>query len=168
MLVSYMSAVLDPNLLNWCWRRLLSKKRVCSFYFLMTSNFPYIDDYTLLMTRKFLYNDECLSFAEMVTRQSKDKYTHLRSMKNELRSTLAPDAKRQKFGEGKFEGPTTLALFQASISPTPPSVVVVALPSSIVAHPVTHFKRKGKVGRVLGRTQLPLLAEPITSSLTRS
>ena len=95
----------------------------------------------------------------MVTRQSKDKYTYLRSMKNELQSTLAPDAKRQKFGEGKFEGPTTLALFQASVSPTPLSVVVVALPSSIVAHPVTHFKGKGKVGRVY---------EPITSSLMRS
>ncbi|KAK9993438.1 hypothetical protein SO802_023141 [Lithocarpus litseifolius] len=35
--------------------------------FLMTSNFPYNDDFALLMTRKFLYNNECLSFAEMAS-----------------------------------------------------------------------------------------------------
>ena len=77
----------------------------------MTRNFPYIDDYELLMTRKSLYNDECLSFVKMATRQSKDKYARLRSMKSEPLSSLALDVKRRKFGEGKFEGPTLLALF---------------------------------------------------------
>ena len=77
----------------------------------MTSNFPYTDDFALLMTRKSVYNDECLSFTEMATRQSKDKYAHLRSMKSEPLSLLAHDAKRQKFGKEKFEGPTPLALF---------------------------------------------------------
>ena len=48
------------------------------------------------MTRKSLYNDECLSFAKMATRQSKDKYAHLRSMKSEPLSLLAPNAKRRK------------------------------------------------------------------------
>ena len=81
------------------------------FFFKMTRNFPYIDDYELLMTRKSLYNDECLSFVEMATRQSKDKYARLRSMKSEPLSSLALDVKRRKFGEGKFEGPTLLALF---------------------------------------------------------
>ena len=97
------------------------------------------------MTRKFLYNDNCLSFAEMATRQSKDKYAHLTSMKSEPLSLLAPDAKRWKFGEGKFEGPTPLALFQASISPTPSPEVVAVLPSSAVAPPITHSKGKSKV-----------------------
>ena len=77
----------------------------------MMSNFPYTDDYALLMMRKSFYNDECSYFAKMVTRQSKDKYAHLRSIKSEPLSSLAPDAKRQKFGEGKFEGTTPLALF---------------------------------------------------------
>ena len=68
-------------------------------------------------------------------------------MKSEPLSSLAPDAKRQKFGEGKFEGPTFLALFQASVSPTPSTEVVVALPSSVIAPPVTRSKGKGKVGK---------------------
>ena len=147
MLVGYMSVVLDPNLSNWCWRRLLLKKGVCSFYFLMTSNFPYNNNYTFLMIRKLLYNDECLSFAEMATRQSKDKYARLRSIKSESLSSLALDAKRRKFGEGKFEGPIPLALFQASISLTPTSEVVVVLPSLAVALLVTLSKGKGKVGK---------------------
>ena len=63
------------------------------------------------MTRKYFYNDECLSFLKMATRQSKDKYARLRSMKNEPLSSLALDAKRCKFGEGEFEGLTPLALF---------------------------------------------------------
>lgn len=77
----------------------------------MTINFPYTDDYALPMTRKSFYNDECSSFIEMATRQSKDNYAHLRSMKNEPLSSLALDTKKRKFDEGKFEGPTPLALF---------------------------------------------------------
>ena len=122
------------------------KKGVSSFYFLMTSNFPHNDDYVLLMMRKYIYNDECLSFAEMVTRQSKDKYAHLRSMKSEHLSLLAPDAKRRKLGEGKFEGPSPLTLFQASISLTPSLEVVATLPSSAIAPPVIRSKGKGKAG----------------------
>ena len=99
----------------------------------------------LVVMNNFLYNDKCLSFAEMSTRQSKDKYARLRSMKSEPLSSLAPDAKRRKFGKGKFEGPTPLALFQASISPTPSANVVAALPLSAAAPPVTCSKRKGKV-----------------------
>ena len=113
----------------------------------MTSNFPYTDDYALLMMRKYLYNDKCSSFAEMVTGQSKDKYPRLRSIKSEPLSSLAPDAKRPKFGKGKFEAPSLLALFQAPVSQTPSSEVVAALRSSIVTPPVTRFKRKGKVGK---------------------
>lgn len=113
----------------------------------MTSNFPYNNNYTFLMIRKLLYNDEYLSFAEMATRQSKDKYARLRSIKSEPLSSLALDAKRRKFGEGKFEGPIPLALFQASISLTPTSEVVVVLPSLAVALLVTLSKGKGKVGK---------------------
>ncbi|KAL0012174.1 hypothetical protein SO802_007282 [Lithocarpus litseifolius] len=50
---------------------------------------------------------------EMATRQSKDKYARLRSMKSEPLSMLAPDAKKRK-----FEGPTLLALFEALVSLT--------------------------------------------------
>ena len=113
----------------------------------MTSNFPYTDDYALLMMRKSLYNDECPSFTEMATRQSKDKYARLRCMKSEPLSSLAPNAKRRKFGKGKFEGPTPLALFQAPVSPTPSLKVVAALPSSVVAPPITCSKGKGKAGK---------------------
>ena len=101
----------------------------------------------LVVMNNFLYNDKCLSFAEMSTRQSKDKYARLRSMKSEPLSSLAPDAKRRKFGKGKFEGPTPLALFQASISPTPSTKVVAALPLSAVAPPVTCSKGKARLGR---------------------
>ena len=113
----------------------------------MMSNFPYTDDYALLMTRKSLYNDKRPSFAEMATGQSKEKYAYLRSMKSEPLSSLAPNAKRRKFGEGKFEGPTPLALFQAPVSQTLSPKVVAALPSSVIAPPVTHSKGKGKVGK---------------------
>ena len=99
------------------------------------------------MTSNFLYNDKFLSFVEMVTRQSKYKYACLRSMKSEPLSSLAPDAKRRKLGEGKFEGPTFLALFQAFVSPTPSTEVVAAIPSSVVTPPVTCSKGKGKVGK---------------------
>lgn len=66
-------------------------------------------------------------------------------MKNEPLSSLAPDAKRRKFGEGKYEGPTPLALFQALVSPTPAPKMVVGLPSSAVTPPITHSKGKGRV-----------------------
>ena len=113
----------------------------------MTSNFPYIDDYALLMMRKYFYNDDCLFFVEMATRQSKDKYARLKSMKNESLSSLALDAKRCKFGEGNFKGLAPLALFQAPVSPTLSPEVVFVLPSSVVAPLVIRSKRKGKVGK---------------------
>ena len=113
----------------------------------MMSNFPYTDDYALLMTRKSHYNDERPSFAEMATGQSKEKYARLRSMKSEPLSSLAPNEKRRKFGEGKFEGPTPLALFQAPVSQTLSLKVVATLPSSVIAPPVTHSKGKGKFGK---------------------
>ena len=68
-------------------------------------------------------------------------------MKSEPLSSLPPDAKRRKFGEGKFEGPTPLALFQASISPTPSTNVVAALPLSTVAPPLLVLKGKARLGR---------------------
>ena len=111
----------------------------------MTRNFPYTDNYALLMMRKSFYNQDFSSFVEMATRQSKDKYARLRSMKNEPLSSLVLDAKRHKFGKGKFEGPALLALFQVPVSPTLSSKVVAALSSSTVASPITHSKGKGKV-----------------------
>nr|XP_023890083.1 calcium-dependent protein kinase SK5-like [Quercus suber] len=57
----------------------------------------------------------------MVTRQSKDKYARLKSMRNEPLSLLALDAKRQ---------------------------VVAVLPSSTVTPPITRSKGKGKVGKI--------------------
>ena len=70
----------------------------------MTSNFPYTNKYALLMTRKSLYNDECLSFAEMATRQSKDKYARLRSMKSEPLSFLAPNARGKNLVKESLKG----------------------------------------------------------------
>ena len=61
--------------------------------------------------------------------------------------SLAPDAKRRKFGEGEFEGSTPLALFQAFVSLTPYTEVVAVVPSSTVAPPITRSKEKGKVGK---------------------
>nr|POE60023.1 hypothetical protein CFP56_03616 [Quercus suber] len=65
----------------------------------MVRNFPYTDDYALLMMRKSLYNNECLSFAEMATRQSKDKYAH-KVVDPLPSSAIAPPVTRSK-GKGK-------------------------------------------------------------------
>ena len=57
----------------------------------------------------------------MATRYSKDKYIHVKNLKNEPLSQLTPRSKKRKLDEGKDKTPTPLSLFGTPSSPTPPS-----------------------------------------------
>nr|POE83558.1 hypothetical protein CFP56_60145 [Quercus suber] len=77
----------------------------------------------------------------MATRYSKDKYAHVKSLKNEPLSLLTPGSKKRKLDEGKDETPAPLSFFGTPSSPTP-SLEMMAFTS-----PATHSKGKGKVGK---------------------
>ena len=77
----------------------------------------------------------------MATRYSKEKYAHIRGMKNEPLSSLAMDSKKQKLGDEKGDTVVPPSIQTASSSPTP-SFEVTTFTSS-----TTHSKGKGKVGK---------------------
>ena len=80
-------------------------------------------------------------FAKMATRYSKDKYTRVKSLKNEPLSQLTPGSKICKLDKGKDETPTPLSLFGTPSSPTHSLEMMTFTP------PITHSKGNGKVGK---------------------
>ena len=77
----------------------------------------------------------------MATRYSKDKYTHVKSLKNEPLSQLTPRLKKCKLDEGKDENPIPMSLFGTLSSPTPSLEMMTFTP------PTTCSKGEGKVGK---------------------
>ena len=82
-----------------------------------------------------------LLLAEMATRYSKDKYAHVKSLKNEPLSYITPRSKKRKRDEEKDETTAPLSLFGTSSSPTPFLEMMTFSPLT------THFKGKLKVGK---------------------
>ena len=79
--------------------------------------------------------------AEMATRYNKEKYVHIRGLKNESLSNLAVDSKKRKLGEEKSETAILPSILIAPSSPTPSLKVTAFTP------PTTRSKGKCKVGR---------------------
>ena len=82
-----------------------------------------------------------LLLAEISTRYSKDKYAHVKSLKNEPLSYITPRSKKRKRDEGKDETPTPLSLFGTPSSPTPSLEMMTFNP------PTIRFNGKAKVGK---------------------
>ena len=77
----------------------------------------------------------------MATRYSKEKYAHIKGMKNEPLSQLAIDSKKQKLNDEK--GDTVVPLLVQTI----PSSLTPSLEVTAFIPPITCSKGKGKVGR---------------------
>lgn len=77
----------------------------------------------------------------MATRYSKDKYAHIRGLKNEPVSNLATDSKKRKLGEEKGETAVLPSIQIVPSSPTPSLDVIAFTPFT------TRSKGKGKAGR---------------------
>nr|POF27429.1 hypothetical protein CFP56_64428 [Quercus suber] len=77
----------------------------------------------------------------MATRYSKDKYAHVKNLKNEPLSLITPGSKKRKLDEGKNEIPTLQSLFRTRSSPTPSLEMMTFSP------PTTRSKGKAKVGK---------------------
>ena len=79
--------------------------------------------------------------AKMTTRYSKEKYAHIKGMKNEPLSNLAVDLKKWKLSDKKGDTIVLLSIQVTSSSPTPSLEVTTFTP------PTTRSKGKGKVGK---------------------
>ena len=79
-----------------------------------------------------------LLFAKMATRYSKDKYAHVKGLKNEPLSQLTFDSKKRKLSEGKGETTTPSSIFSTPSSPTPSLEMIIFSP------PTTRSKGKSK------------------------
>ena len=77
----------------------------------------------------------------MATRYNKDKYAHVKSLKNEPLSQLTPRLKKCKLDEGIDETSAPLSLFGTLSSPTPSLKMMTVKPST------TRSKGKGKVSQ---------------------
>ncbi|XP_065615732.1 uncharacterized protein LOC136061637 [Quercus suber] len=78
---------------------------------------------------------------KMATRYNKDKYTHIKNLKNEPLANLTSDSKKRKLGDDKVEASIpNLSAHVTSPSPTPSLEVTTATPS------VTHARGKSKIG----------------------
>lgn len=77
----------------------------------------------------------------MATRYSKDKYTHIKDLKNEPLSSLTADSKKRKLSDEKAETTVPLPIHTAPSSPTPSLEVTAFTP------PTTCAKGKFKIGR---------------------
>ena len=77
----------------------------------------------------------------MDTRYNKDKYAHVKSLKNEPLSLLTPGSKKCKLDKDKDETLAPLSLFGTLSSHTP------SLEMMTFTRPTTNSKGKGKVGK---------------------
>ena len=82
-----------------------------------------------------------LLFAEMTTRYSKDKYAHVKNLKNEPLSLITPGSKKRKLEEGKDEAPILKSLFGTLSSPTPSLKMMTFSPLTM------RSKWKAKIGK---------------------
>ena len=79
--------------------------------------------------------------AEMATRYSKEKYAHIRGLKNEPLSNLVANSRKQKLSEEKGEA---AALSSVQVAPSSPTL---SLKVTAFTPPTTHSKGKGKAER---------------------
>ena len=86
----------------------------------------------------------------MATRYSKDKYDHLRNLKNEPLANLTFVSKKRKPSDEKPDTTAHPSTHAASSSPTPSLEVTAVMP------PITHAKGKGKV-------RVSVRDEPVTT-----
>ncbi|KAL0001439.1 hypothetical protein SO802_015220 [Lithocarpus litseifolius] len=77
----------------------------------------------------------------MATRYSKDKYAHVKGMKNEPLSQLAVETKKRKLNEEKGETTTSPIICTVPSSPTPSLKMMTFSP------PTIHSKGKSKIGK---------------------
>ena len=82
-----------------------------------------------------------LLFAEMASRYSKDKYAHVKSLKNEPLSHITPGSKKCKLDEGKDETSILKSLFGTPSSPTPSLEMMTFSPLTM------RSKKKAKIGK---------------------
>nr|POE64365.1 hypothetical protein CFP56_12414 [Quercus suber] len=82
----------------------------------------------------------------MATRYSKEKYVHIRGLKNEPLSNLAANLKKWKLSKEKGEAVAFPSIQVASSSPTPSLEVTAFTPLP------TYSKGKGKAGRSIPAT----------------
>ena len=80
-------------------------------------------------------------FTEMATRYSKDKYAHVKGMKNEPLSQLAIETKKRKLNKEKGETTTSPIIYTVPSSPIPSLEMVTFSP------PTTRSKGKSKIGK---------------------
>ena len=71
----------------------------------------------------------------MATRYSKDKYAHIKNLKNEPLANLTSDSKKRKLSGEKADTATLLSVHVAPSSPTPSLEVTAVTP------PITQCKR---------------------------
>ena len=88
----------------------------------------------------------CLCFLHLflillATRYSKDKYAHVKGMKNEPLSQLAIETKKRKLNKEKGETTTSPIIYTAPSSPIPSLEMVTFSP------PTTRSKGKSKIGK---------------------
>ena len=76
----------------------------------------------------------------MATRYSKDKYAHIKNLKNEPLANLTFDSKKRKLSDEKADTTTLPSVHVALSSPTSSLEVTVITP------PITRAKGKGKIG----------------------
>ena len=84
----------------------------------------------------------------MATKYNKDKYAHVKILKNESLPLFTPRSKKHKLDEGKDETFAPLSLFGTLSSPTP------SLEMMTFTSPTTRSKEKVRLTKMFGKIQL--------------
>ena len=157
--VTCLTAIWDSNPQSTCWRKFVEKRKVRSSVFL-TLRIPLS---SLASSLLCLITYLTFGLAEMATRYSKEKYAHIRGLKNEPLSNLATDLKKRKLSEKKGEAVALPFVQVAPSSPTLSLEVTAYTPLTIVQ------KEKAKLEGASGTT-LQLLWVVLTtwSQMTNS